>query len=339
MIHSTQLGTEEELQVLLAQARQAALSALQAYELAWTQIHFIQQSDTITFRIETETDNRFLLRVHTNGMSREEIQSELLLLNAIAVRDGITVPTGHASRQGSYVLDYTTEQGGTLYVTLMRWLDGELLSGGSTDDQIRNLGMMIARLHQATADFAPPADCVRPIWGKDSFIKDMGKLERFYDRFLSVKGWEMYQSASARIQALLTALIPNEDNYGLIHADLHLGNVVFQGDVPFPIDWGRCGYGYYLYDLAGTMVGLYPHQRRILLEGYEGVAGPQHHIEETLSCFFVMIMIENYCNHVSDPREIPGLLEQQPYAQAIIRDFLNGDPFLFNPIEPPVIIE
>lgn len=337
MNNCTQMGTEEELQGLLVQARQAALSALQAYDLAWTQIHFIQQSDTITFRIETETDSRYLLRVHTNGMSREEIQSELLFLNAIGVGEGVTVPMGQASRQGKYVLEYTTEHGLTLYVTLMSWLDGELLNGGSTDDQVRNLGIMIARLHQAAAGFAPPTEFVRPRWGKDSFIKDIAKLERFHDRFLSAKGWGMYQAASNLIQAKLTDISFNEDNYGLIHADLHLGNVVFQGDEPFPIDFGRCGYGYYLYDLAGTMVGLYPFQRRILLEGYESIAGPQHNIEEMLSCFFVMIMIENYCNHVSDPREIAGLMEEQPYAQAIIRDFLNGDPFLFNPIEPVVI--
>ncbi|GMK37231.1 homoserine kinase [Paenibacillus sp. CCS19] len=337
MIHSAKMDTEEELQDLLAQAKQAALFALQAYHLAWTQIHFIQQSDTITFRIETETDNRYLLRVHTNGMSQEEIQSELVFLNAIGVHEGITVPMGQLSRHATYVLAYTIEQGATLYVTLMRWLDGELLNGGATDTQVRNLGSMIARLHQAAAGFVPSADFARPIWGMDSFVRDLTKLERYHDRFLTTRGWDKYQEAAAKIKTMLAAMSTYEDNYGLIHADLHLGNVIFQGETPLSIDWGRCGYGYYLYDLAGTMIGLYPHQRRVLLEGYESILGPQINKEEILSCFFVMIMIENYCNHVSDPREITGLKEEQPYAQAIIRDFLKGDPFLFNPIEPVII--
>lgn len=120
---------------------------------------------------------------------------------------------------------YTTGLGDTLYLTLMRWLDGELLSGESTDDQVWNLGMMIARLHQAAADFAPPDDFVRPAWGKESFNKDMAKLEHYYDRFLTSNGWKMYQAASELIQEKLSFISTNADNYGLIHADLHLGNV------------------------------------------------------------------------------------------------------------------
>lgn len=44
-------------------------------------------------------------------------------------------------------------------------------------------------------------------------------------------------------------------------------------------------------------------------------------------------MIENYCHHAPDPRETKGLKEEQTYAQAILRKYLNGTPFLFNHIE------
>ena len=43
-------------------------------------------------------------------------------------------------------------------------------------------------------------------------------------------------------------------NYGLIHADLHLGNVVFEGEVPHPIDFGRCGYGFSLRSGGGYVI-------------------------------------------------------------------------------------
>ncbi|MGO4500996.1 hypothetical protein AB4114_34630 [Paenibacillus sp. 2RAB27] len=47
----------------------------------------------------------------------------------------------------------------------------------------------------------------------------------------------------------------------------------------------------------------------------------------------MMVMIENYCHHAPDPRETEGLKAEQPYALAIINNYLNGEPFLFNAIE------
>lgn len=256
MFYTAKNGTEQELRALLAQARQAALSSLQQYDLAWTQIHFIQQSDTITFRIETETTDRYLLRVHTNGMSRDQIHSELVFLNAISESAVVTVPTGVAASGGTYVQEYATIHGDRLYVTLMRWVDGEQPTNGLTDQQVTNLGIMMAYLHQAASDFVPQSDYVRPTWGIDSFTQEMAKLERFYDRFLSVNAWGNYQAAAEIIQAKLASMSREASNYGFIHADLHIGNVVFQGDEPYPIDFGRCGFGYYHYDLACMMVGL-----------------------------------------------------------------------------------
>lgn len=45
-------------------------------------------------------------------------------------------------------------------------------------------------------------------------------------------------------------------------------------------------------------------------------------------------MIENTCHHSSDPRETTSLIDEQKYAQAYIREYLNGNPFLFEVIEP-----
>jgi Ser/Thr protein kinase RdoA (MazF antagonist) len=328
------MGTEEELRELLAQGRKAALSALQEYDLAWTQIRFIQLSDTITFKIETESKDCYLLRIHVNGMTKEEIQSEIMWLNALSKCDGITVPKPLAARDGIYVLEIMTEQDFGLCVTLMHWLEGEHPGSKLTDRQVMNAGAMMARLHEASASFVPDHDFKRPAWEADSFKNGMAKLELYYERFLSEKAWKSYIKAAEKIGTQLAAMKSNSHNYGLIHADLHTGNLVFKGDEPFPIDFGRCGYGYHLYDIAGAIIGLPPHKRKIFLQGYESVRQLEPDYAESLSCFFVMFMIENYCTHAPNPRETSGLIKEQPYAQAIIRNFLNGAPFLFNSIEP-----
>lgn len=327
-----QLDTEEERRKLLIQARKAALSALQQYNVEWKSISFIQLSDTITFKIETELDGCFLLRIHSNRMNKDEIQSEIMLL--YAVNENMTVPTGVPSRDGDYVLVVTLEDGVSFCVTLMRWLEGDHSDQALTDQQLLNMGALMAKFHEEATVFDPPSNFTRPTWGVDSFNGDMKRLEMSYGCFLSNEAWQSYQKAAKKIVNKLASMRSSISNYGLIHADLHLGNFIFNGDEPLPIDFGRCGFGFHLYDIASTIVGLYPLQRKLFIQGYESVKKLEANYSDDLSSFFVMIMIENYCHHAPDSRETAGLIEEQPYAQAIIRDFLNDVPFLFNPIKP-----
>lgn len=62
--------------------KQAALMALRHFDLDWTQIRFIQRSDTCTFVIETNKEGTFLLRLHS-GRSKEEINSEIAWLELL----------------------------------------------------------------------------------------------------------------------------------------------------------------------------------------------------------------------------------------------------------------
>lgn len=327
--------SDEELQALLARARKVALSAIQQYDLEWNCIRFIHLSDTITYKIETSTANNYLLRIHSDRLSREEIRSELLLLQALNESNDLNVPEGMSSCDGDYVLEIETEKGYKRpYVTMMRWIEGEHTTGEFTDSQAYNMGVLMGRLHAVAKNFNSPPDFVRPTWGVESFKRDMAKLERYYDRFLSEGEWKLYQNAAEKVISQLTSMHPNKHNYGLIHADLHTGNMVFKDNQPYPIDFGRCGYGYDLYDMAGNLLELWPKHRWMLIQGYESIRKLETNYIRDLECFFVMFMIENYCHHASDPRQTASLIDEQKYAQAYIREYLKGNPFLFEVIEP-----
>ncbi|MFS0722484.1 phosphotransferase enzyme family protein [Paenibacillus sp. 1P07SE] len=123
-------------------------------------------------------------------------------------------------------------------------------------------------------------------------------------------------------------------NYGLVHGDLHLGNIVFHDGVPAPIDFGLCGHGYYLYDVAAPMLSMWPKHRWMLLSSYEALRPTGPGAVQALETFFIMIMIENYSHHASNPREAASLKAEQPYALAYLKLFLGGEPFLFEVVEP-----
>lgn len=326
------MDSEKEIKRIITQSKQAALIALQNYDLDWEQIRFNQLSDTCTFIIETSKEGSFLLRIHA-GMSREEIDSEIVWLDALNEKMDITLPKGILDRNGSKTVTINLENGYFGYASLMRWVEGVQASDGLTEDEIFREGILLAKLHKESQNFELTANFIRPFWGEESFRRAMIRLTQHYDRFLVDAEFLLYQSAAEKILSWINKLSKDDESYGLIHGDLHQGNIVFHNGEPRPIDFGRCGFGYFLYDIAHSILGLYPGQRELLIKGYESKRRLEGDWLPVLESFTVMVMIENYCHHAPDPRESEGLKEEQPYAQAIIKNYLAGAPFLFNAIE------
>lgn len=87
---------------------------------------------------------------------------------------------------------------------------------------------------------------------------------------------EQVTAVLARVRASEQALGQGPDAFGLIHADLHYGNLLFARSTVRAIDFDDCGFGPYLYDLAVMLSAIldwaeYPALRAGLLAGYRRV--------------------------------------------------------------------
>ncbi len=311
--------------------KQLELNVVQEYKVDWSSIHFIQVSEHVTFRIESSEGEKFLLRIHPMSKSREEIESELKWL-AFLRNKSFVVPEAILNRVGASVTDSSSGGGQKYYVSLLRWIEGERLDKRAlTAESVQKMGALLAKLHKASDDFCPSKDFTRPIWGEESFQRDWEHLQVHYQHFISDEAFGLYTMVAAKVADHLKRLEPTGSNYGMIHADLHNGNVVFHEDEPFAIDFGRCGFGYHLYDMAQSIMGLLPLQREAFIEGYQQVRTIDENSIPILESFFIMSIIEAYSFHADIALEIEGLIEEQPYAQAILKAYLDGEPFMFQP--------
>lgn len=75
---------------------------------------------------------------------------------------------------------------------------------------------------------------------------------------------------------MMNTIEKTQNNWGMIHADLIPSNFVFYNRESQPIDFGACGFGYYLFDLESYSYYFMP---------------PQSHVEP-LEGFFVNAQLE-----------------------------------------------
>ncbi|MEH2334763.1 phosphotransferase [Nostoc sp.] len=81
---------------------------------------------------------------------------------------------------------------------------------------------------------------------------------------ISVTDFAVLENVVQQISNVITALEKTPTNWGLIHADLNENNYIFYAGEARPIDFSCCGFGYYLCDIAHTLLHLFPENRMIV---------------------------------------------------------------------------
>lgn len=148
---------------------------------------------------------------------------------------------------------------------------------------------------------------------------------------ISTADYEVLQTATRKIQQFTSGLERNPNTWGVIHADLQDANYVLYKAEIRPIDFGRCGFGFYLYDVALSLgylnSPLHPH----FFEGYQKLRALPPNYQPIVEAFFLASIVENFAFLSANPQEHTGI------AQAIYRDvvsyfqpYLQDKSFLFD---------
>jgi len=257
----TPLGQIRRLRHLLDQV-------LPQYGLVPSRVQFLTHFENTTFRITAQGQD-YLLRLHRPGYnSPAAIRSELQWLAALSQETDLSVQVPVATLSGDWLASAQMEGLPTArYGTLLSWQAGRH-SRKCQPRHLRQLGQLAARLQAHARHWTPPTGFERRSWSGAAFL-------RLHDTQL----WQqipqrqrgLYREFCAYFQTAEAQL--GTDNQLLLHADLHLGNVLFRQGQICPIDFDDCGFGQRIYDLA---VVLYPHlytpdyawRREALLAGY-----------------------------------------------------------------------
>jgi Ser/Thr protein kinase RdoA (MazF antagonist) len=152
-------------------------------------------------------------------------------------------------------------------------MPGRFLYDGLRPAHLERVGRVIARVHEVSLALDLPADFSRQPWDARGLLGP-GSIwgDTKYCIFLGEDDREWTAREAARVRALLESYGTGPDRFGLIHADLHYGNILFHRDGPRLVDFDDCGPGFLAHDLRTPIHGNdKPFARESILSGYAQV--------------------------------------------------------------------
>jgi Ser/Thr protein kinase RdoA (MazF antagonist) len=261
--------------------RPAALAALKAFPIEADALELMSLAENVTYRVVDRRDGvAYALRLHRPWYhTLDELISERVWIRALA-DTGIAVQMPVRTRDGQEYASVTVPgTGERRFAGLAHWTTGRVLAEvlrETTDTAIAEqhfaqLGAVTASLHDQAAAWQPPAAFTRHALDADGFMGSTPHWGPFWDhQALSAAERRLMLDTRARLHAALARLDRQPSAYSVIHADMHPGNVLVDGDGLTVIDFDDAAWGWHAYDVA---VALLNHQafERAYLSGYRSV--------------------------------------------------------------------
>ncbi len=265
-------------------------------QLAGAVPRLINHSENHTFLFEAPGGGAYTLRVHRpDYQNSANIQSELAWLAALRRDTNLPIPEPIAGADGEYLQKFATPDGLTRHAVLFRFIVGHEPSPDSNlVDLFGILGNYAARLHSHSVSWQPPAGFERQAWTAATILDADGLWG----------DWRVAPGVTNDIRPLLDRLTSTlwrrlgeyglgPTRYGLIHADMRLGNLLVEGNDVTLIDFDDCGLCWFAYDFAAAISFHETHKavpalRAAWLESYEQV---RHFDAQDVAAIDSMVML------------------------------------------------
>lgn len=241
--------------------QQIADKAIEKYDFpVKVRAELMQFSENATYLLRNEDSGQELavLRISRPGYHRiEELEAEIVWLQEIRQTTDLQVTEPIAGKNGEYIQRIVAADFKEYFCIMTKYLTGtapEEENERGAKKQFTQLGEITAQLHRQTQMWNGAKNLQRVHWSYDNMIGATpvwGPWQAAAD--LTQDMIRTLTRTSQIIKKRLERLGKTKDNYGLIHADLRLANLLVEGEQMKIIDFDDCGFGWHLHDLASAV--------------------------------------------------------------------------------------
>ena len=256
----------------------------------------VNHSENQTFIVQARSGERFSLRVHRPGyQSAKAIESELAWLGAVQHDTNLSIPAPVPAFDGRPLQQFLTRTGETRLAALFRFVEGSEPSLDCTTPALFGaLGRAAATLHNHVSTWDRPHGFERPVWDAKAILTPDGLWGDWRTApNLDEAGRAILAKLEQTLDLRLSEYGRGPDRFGLIHADMRLGNLLVNANRLTLIDFDDCGFGWFTYDFAAAIsfhetAPAIPSLRAAWLEGY---AASRTLTSEDMASLDTMVML------------------------------------------------
>ena len=244
---------------MLEKLNSLAQACLCRYELSpAATATLINYTENLTYRVDDPASgNRFIFRIYRDGYhDRQTIESEWVWMGALRRDAGVQTPEIIPARDGTTLLLLgDTALPNPRFGAMFTFLSGKEPPEDHLAESFDRLGEVAARIHLHSRSWPLPSGFKRPTWNFESML---GGARPIWGRWQNGIGLDpdrekLLGRMTEVIARRLERFGSEREQFGLVHADLRLANLLVEGDQTKVIDFDDCGFSWYLYDLSTAL--------------------------------------------------------------------------------------
>lgn len=229
----------------------------------------INVSENTTYLVEAP-GWKSVLRIHRENYHTETaINCELSWTAALNRESTINTPDFYFGRNGKAVQSAAINGlPDPRHMTMFHFIDGQQLDGSQNlTTHFEELGGIAARMHIHSIDWVRPEPFERPRWNLEAIFGHDATWGNWRDApNVTVDIKKTLQRAEDTVTRRLMMFGQHAEQYGLIHADMRLANLIVGNVGTHVIDFDDCGMGWFLYDFSAGVSFLEDHPMLSLLK-------------------------------------------------------------------------
>ncbi|MDR1452831.1 MAG: phosphotransferase [Candidatus Margulisbacteria bacterium] len=220
----------------------------------------LQLSENITYLVTNKLSrDRAVLRISRPGYhTLGELKAELTWVEYVKKYTAVVVAEPLKGLDGEYIQFLKSSLTQDTYTSVLyEFMEGRAPDENDEAEMLRSfsdLGEITAYLHRNTRTWPTARALDRFVWNHDTMLGAKPRWGRWQDApDLTGEGIDILARVSGIIEKRLKKYGQTKKNFGLIHADLRLANLLVDGMTIKVIDFDDCGFSWYLHDLASAV--------------------------------------------------------------------------------------
>ncbi|RAP75239.1 phosphotransferase enzyme family protein [Paenibacillus montanisoli] len=320
---------------------------LRQYSQAAEEIELISYSSKMVYKVRLANKKNYIFELfmkkdqedstsnedNDKYFTMEAIVSEARILHVLKEKvPELKCPSPIANKEGK-LLSSITVNGTSLPCLLRTYIAGvELVKGSPAyGKQAYDAGVAAAKLHHCSIQHMQSEYNNRPVH-RQSYVQNIIETLRrgIAVGTITTAQYTIVKDALAFIKRRMDELDQSPDNLGIVHTDLRDANFLTDGETVIPIDFGRCVYGYLLYDLGEMCAHMGGDTSDILqiVKGYHSIRPLNRYDIVTIEAFKMLFILSVVAEFIlqTDNAYVYDTLEKLTGKDLV--HLLNGEPVI-----------